>query len=60
MYEINILPEPEIFNGKAMYFWHIARRAETGSVNCGHGWAASVGQAAEDASRYYIENVKNA
>jgi len=28
-------------------------------VNCGHGWAKSVEQAAEDALKYYRANIDN-
>ena len=58
MYEIIVQPEPEIFNGKPMYFWVIMGVSGKNRYNCGHGWAKSVVKAAEDASKYYIENIK--
>ena len=56
MYSINILPDPEIFNGKPMYFWMIERNG----CNCGHGWSESIPNAAEDANKYYENVIKKA
>ena len=37
-----------------MYFWAILRLVETKEfVNCGHGWAESIAQAAIDAEKTY-------
>ena len=58
MYEINIIPEPEAFNGKPMYFWMIAGKSGENYFNCGHGWSESIAKAAEDADKYYREVVK--
>ena len=58
MYEINILPEPEIFNGKPMYFWCIFGVSGENRFNCGHGWSESVTKAAEDANDYYQNVLK--
>lgn len=58
MYEINILPEPEIFNNKPMYFWSIMGRSGENRFNCGHGWSESIVQAAEDADEYYQSILK--
>ena len=60
MYRINILPEPEIFNGKKMYFWMVEGVSGETHYNCGHGWSASIEQAALDASQYYQSVIKNA
>lgn len=59
MYKIEILPEPEVFNGKPMYFWCIMGESGENRFNCGHGWSESIAKAAEDACRYYQENVKD-
>ena len=60
MYEINILPDPEVFDGKPMYFWMISGRTEGGiEHNCGHGWSKSVPKAAEDANKYYLETIQS-
>lgn len=54
MFRLSIVPEPEIFNGKPMYFWSVLRWVETNEfVNLGHGWADSIAQAAIDASKMY-------
>lgn len=53
MYTINILPEPEVFNGKPMYFWMIQGQSGDTYYNCGHGWSESIAKAAEDANEYY-------
>lgn len=58
MYSINIVPEPEVFNGKPMYFWSIMAQSGTNRYNCGHGWSESVVKAAEDAEKYYQDVVK--
>ena len=58
MYEIEIVPEPEIFNGKPMYFWCILGVSGENRFNCGHGWSESVVKAADDAEKYYQEVVK--
>jgi hypothetical protein len=54
LYRINILPEPEIFNGKAMFFWMI----ESNGCNFGHGWSESILSAAVDADKCYREVIK--
>ena len=60
MYTINIMLEPEIFNRKPMYFWMIEGKTKDGIAhNCGHGWSESISRAAEDANKYYKENIKN-
>lgn len=54
MYRISIIPEPEVFNGKSMYFWCVLRQVETKEfVNCGHGYSESIEQAATDANNMY-------
>lgn len=58
MYTINIIPEPEIFNGKPMYFWSIMGESGENKFNCGHGWSESIPQAAKDADDYYRNVVK--
>jgi hypothetical protein len=60
MYTINIIPEPEIFNGKEMYFWMIQSEIAGTQCNCGHGWSESVPKAAEDANKYYQNVFKKA
>jgi hypothetical protein len=52
------MPEPEVFNGKSMYFWMIQGNSGDTYCNCGHGWADSIVKAAEDANRYYQEVFK--
>ena len=58
MYEISILPEPEIINGKLMYFWSIMGRSGENRFNCGHGWSESILRAAVDADEYYRNALK--
>lgn len=58
MYTINIMPEPEIFNGKQMYFWMIQGESGENRYNCGHGWSESIPKAAEDANEYYKNVIK--
>ena len=53
MYKIEILPEPEVFNGKPMYFWCIVYDSGDNRCNCGHGWSESVEKAATDAYKHY-------
>ena len=52
-YEINILPEPEIFNGNPMFFWCVFGVSGDNRCNCGYGWAESVEKAATDAYNHY-------
>ena len=59
MYEISVLTEPEIFNGKPKFFWCIFGIDGEIRHNCGHGWSDSISEAAEDAEKYYQEVVKN-
>lgn len=54
MFRLSIIPEPEVIGGKPMYFWSVLRLVETKEfVNCGHGWAESIAQAAIDAEKMY-------
>lgn len=54
MFRLSIIPEPEIIGGKPIYFWSVLRLVETKEfVNCGHGWAESITQAAIDANEMY-------
>lgn len=53
MHEISIQIEPEVFNGKPMYFWCIFGVSGENRYNCGHGWSESIAQAAIDAKDYY-------
>lgn len=43
--DIIIISEPEMINGKPMYFWFLCKKGS----NHGHGWAESILQAAIDA-----------
>ena len=58
MYRIEILTEPEIFNGKPMFFWMIQKEVDGNRSNCGHGWSESIPKAAEDAEKHYRDVVK--
>ena len=58
MYEISIMPEPEMIGDKPMYFWCIMGKSGENRYNCGHGWSESILRAAVDADDYYQNVVK--
>lgn len=53
IYRISINTQPEIFQETPMYFWCILGQEKTHEVNCGHGWANSIIDAALEAQQHY-------
>lgn len=57
IYRISIQTTPESIQGSPMYFWCVFGQHGDHEVNCGHGWADSILQAAKDAQHHYQLNL---
>lgn len=56
IYRISINTHAEILRGTPMYFWCILGQEKNYEVNCGHGWANSITEAAKEAHHFFLEH----